>query len=184
MARFCVRFFNMSRMVKKQLQILDGIKLSSLDNGVVVSNSLGSIVVDTNGFVEIGIENGLSFKSLKDESNGMLGTSYVLVKNAMEDLVKGCVANLKMVGVGFKANVSGNFLRLYIGLSHDVVVAIPKGITVSVDADINIKISGNNRATVMQFARMVRDLKKPEPYKGKGIFLNDEKIIRKEGKKK
>ena len=174
----------MSRMVKKQLPVLEGIKLSSNDNGVVVSNSIGSIFVNTNGFVKIGIENGLSFQSLKDKDEGMLGTSYVLVKNAMTDLVKGCVANLKMVGVGFKASVSGNFLRLYIGFSHDVVVAIPKGLAVSVDADVNIKISGNNRAVVMQFARMIRDLKKPEPYKGKGIFLNDEKIVRKEGKKK
>ena len=174
----------MSRMVKKQLPVLEGIKLSSSNDGVVVSNSIGSIFVNTNGLVKIDVENGLSFKSLKDKDDGMLGTSYVLVKNAMADLVNGCVANLKMVGVGFKAGVSGNFLRLYIGLSHDVVVAIPKGLVVSVDADVNIKISGNNRAVVMQFARMIRDLKKPEPYKGKGIFLNDERIIRKEGKKK
>ena len=68
-------------MVKKQLPVLEGIKLSSSDNGIVISNSIGSISVNTNGLVKIDVENGLSFKSLKDKDNGMLGTSYVLVKN-------------------------------------------------------------------------------------------------------
>ena len=174
----------MSRMVKKQLKILDGVKLSNVDGGIAVSNSIGNIVVNTNNLVQVVLDNGVSFKSCKEKDTGMLGTSYVLIKNAMEDLSKGYVANLKMIGVGFKASVNGNFLRLYIGFSHDVVVAIPKSLSVSVEADVNIKVSGCNRAVVMQFARMVRDLKKPEPYKGKGIFLNDERIIRKEGKKK
>ena len=91
---------------------------------------------------------------------------------------------LKMIGVGFKASVNGNILRTYIGLSHDVCFLIPEGLKVVVANDVDITISGNNRNVVMQFAKTIRNMKKPEPYKGKGIFLNDEKIIRKEGKKK
>ena len=171
-------------MVKKKLPVLENIKFSKCENGFLVSNLTNSVFVSTNNLVNIDTDDGLSFKSNEDSDSGMLGTTYVLMKNAMTDLVNGYGAKLKMVGVGFKANVSGKFLRLYIGLSHDVIVAIPNGLSVVVEADVNIQIKGNDRAKVMQFARMIRDLKKPEPYKGKGIFLNDEKIVRKEGKKK
>ena len=184
MVKFCVKYFNMSRMAKKQLKVLDGIKISNVDGGIVVSNSIGHVMIDTKNLVQVVLDDGVSFKSVSEYNDGMLGTVYVLVKNAMEDLTNGYVANLKMVGVGFKACVSGNFLRLYIGLSHDVFVAIPGGLSVSVDGDVNIKVSGHDRTTVMQFARVIRDLKKPEPYKGKGIFLNNENVVRKEGKKK
>ncbi len=175
----------MSRVVKKLLPIVGNIKISDCENGILVSNDKGSIIVNTNNFVKFDIiENALKFSSLQEKDNGMLGTVYILVKDAMEDLTSGYEVKLKMIGVGFKASVSGKFLRLYIGLSHDIVVAIPQNISVSVDADVNLTIKGNNRASVKQFACAIRSLKKPEPYKGKGIFLNDEKVVRKEGKKK
>ena len=175
----------MSRMVKKKLQVVNGLTFTPCEAGLNVLNSNGTILVNTNGLVDVKVNgDAVELKSNEKEDNGMLGTTYVAMKNAMNDLTNGCVAKLKMVGVGFKANVKGNFLNLYIGLSHDVVVAIPKGLSVSVDADVEITIKGYNRVSVMQFARTIRDLKKPEPYKGKGIFLNNEKILRKEGKKK
>lgn len=171
-------------MVKKELPIVEGTKISSNGSSVVVSGKLGSIDINLNQLVSVGTEGGLSFKTLEDKDTGMLGTSYILVRNAMKDLTDGVVAKLKMVGVGFKANVSGKFLRVYIGLSHDVFFAVPQGIEVNVANDVEIEVKGNNREKVMQFARMIRDMKKPEPYKGKGIFLNGEKVVRKEGKKK
>ena len=171
-------------MVKKELPIVEGTKISSNGSSVVVSGKLGSIDINLNQLVSVGTEGGLSFKTLEDKDTGMLGTSYILVRNAMKDLTDGVVAKLKMVGVGFKASVSGKFLRVYIGLSHDVFFAVPQGIEVNVANDVEIEVKGNNREKVMQFARMIRDMKKPEPYKGKGIFLNGEKVVRKEGKKK
>lgn len=175
----------MSRMVKKKLQVVSGLTFNSCELGINVSNSNGTVFVNTNGLVNINVDSEcVKLKTNEKEDNGMLGTTYVTLRNAMNDLTQGYVAKLKMVGVGFKANVKGSFLNLYIGLSHDVVVAIPKGLSVSVDADVEITIKGYNRTNVMQFARTIRDLKKPEPYKGKGIFLNNEKILRKEGKKK
>ena len=174
----------MSRMVKKELPIVEGTKISSNGSSVVVSGKLGSIDINLNQLVSVGTEGGLSFKTLEDKDTGMLGTSYILVRNAMKDLTDGVVAKLKMVGVGFKASVSGKFLRVYIGLSHDVFFAVPQGIEVNVANDVEIEVKGHNREKVMQFARMIRDMKKPEPYKGKGIFLNGEKVVRKEGKKK
>jgi len=174
----------MSRMVKKQLQVLDGVKLSKEGDNLVVSGKLGNASINFNNLTEVDLKDGLSFKSLVEKDEGMLGTSYVLVKNAMNDLTNGVSANLKMIGVGFKASVSGKFLRVYIGLSHDVFFAIPDGLTVAVNNDTDITIKGNNRSKVMQFAMTIRNMKKPEPYKGKGIFLNGEKVVRKEGKKK
>ena len=162
----CVKYSNMSRMVKKQLPVVDGMSFTTEGDNFIVSNS--------NGY----------FKSLEDEDKGALAAIYVLVRNAMDDLKNGYTANLKMIGVGFKASVNGKFLRTYVGLSHDVIFAIPEGLAVTVANDTEITIKGHNRSEVMQFARAVRDIKKPEPYKGKGIFLNNETILRKEGKKK
>ncbi len=174
----------MSRMVKKQLAIVDGSKFEKTIDGLVVSNKLGSVAVRLNGLVDVDSENGLAFKSLQKEDAGMLGTSYVLVRNAMKDACDGYEANLKMVGVGFKASVNGNFLRVFVGLSHDICFAIPEGVKVAVANDVNINIKGYNRGVVKQFAMTIRSVKKPEPYKGKGIFIDNEKVIRKEGKKK
>ena len=174
----------MSRMVKKQLPILEGTTFKDVCGDLLVSNGGKEILVKLNNKVKIDFTNGLTFTSLECEDSGMLGTSYVLVKNAMQDLKNGYVAKLKMIGVGFKASVNNNILRTYIGLSHDVCFLIPKELKVVVANDVEITISGNNRGAVMQFAKTIRNMKKPEPYKGKGIFLNDEKVIRKEGKKK
>ncbi len=171
-------------MIKKQLQVVEGTQFSKDNDYFVVSNTNGSIKINLNKIVSISTENGLSFNSLVEKDVGMLGTSYVLVKNAMNDLKNGVTAKLKMIGVGFKASVTGKFLRVYIGLSHDVFFAIPEGLTVEVTNDVDILIKGYDRCSVIKFAKMIRDSKKPEPYKGKGIFLNDEKILRKEGKKK
>ena len=174
----------MSRMIKKQLQVVDGSSFTVDRENFVVSGKLGKIAVNLNRLVSVDVNNGIEIKSLQQQDRGMLGTTYVLIRNAMVDLKDGCQAKLKMIGVGFKACVTGKFLRIYIGFSHDVFVAIPDNISVEVSNDVDILIKGNNRNDVMRFARTVRDMKKPEPYKGKGIFLNNEVVVRKEGKKK
>ena len=179
-----VRFSNMSRMIKKQLPVLEGISFENHNGNLVVSNGAKKIEINLNKKVKVDFANGLVFTSLENEDNGMLGTAYVLVKNAMQDLKQNYTAKLKMIGVGFKASVAGKILRTYIGLSHDVCFLIPEGLSVAVANDVEITITGNNRSEVMQFAKTIRNMKKPEPYKGKGIFLNDEKVMRKEGKKK
>ena len=171
-------------MVKKKLQVANGIKIEILDKCLQVRGKLGSESINLNGMVEVSCLDDVDLKTLEEKDTGMLGTSYVLIKNAMKDLQDGVSAKLKMVGVGFKASVSGKFLRIYIGLSHDVFFAIPENLKVDVTNDTEIVITGNSRSKVMQFAMTIRNMKKPEPYKGKGIFLNDEKIVRKEGKKK
>ena len=174
----------MSRMIKKELPIIDGTMFSQKEDSFVVSGRLGSVAIDFGGLVKVDSNVGLKFNSLEQQDTGMLGTAYVLVRNAMKDIKDGYEVNLKMVGVGFKASVVGKFLRVYVGLSHDVFFAIPDGLGITVSNDVDINIKGYNRCHVMQFAMSIRNIKKPEPYKGKGIFINGEKVLRKEGKKK
>ena len=174
----------MSRIIKKELSVADGTIFSQSGNLFVVSGKLGNVSINLNGLVSIDSDSGLKFNSLEQQDTGMLGTAYVLVKNAMRDVLDGCEVTLKMVGVGFKASVIGRFLRVYVGLSHDVFFAIPDGVNVVISNDVEINIKGYNRCDVMQFAMAIRSIKKPEPYKGKGIFVNGEKVLRKEGKKK
>ena len=106
------------------------------------------------------------------------------MRQAVADVNNGVVSNLKMVGVGFKASVNGKFLNLYVGNSHDIVFLIPEGVKVQCTSETQISVSGCDREKVNSFVNYVRSVKKPEPYKGKGIFLNNEVVVRKSGKKK
>ena len=87
----------MSRMIKKQLPVLEGIKFENKDGNLIVSNGAKNIVINLNEKVKVDFENGLKFISLEEEDTGMLGTTYILIKNAMEDLKKEYVAKLKMI---------------------------------------------------------------------------------------
>ena len=174
----------MSRIVKKHLVIPNGVKIESLNGCTSVSGKLGNLNIRLAG-VSTTVNSGkLGIQLSEKQDTCMLGTAYVLIKNAINDVQNGYSAKLNMVGVGFKAGVIGKFLRVYVGLSHDVFFAIPNGVTVNVSNETEIVINGNSKSVVNQFAMSVRNIKKPEPYKGKGIFFNNETVVRKEGKKK
>ena len=175
----------MSRMAKKQLLVRDGVNIC-VDNGcVVVSGVRGTVRTNLGGLVSVAVrDREIILNLLKEKNFAMLGTAYILIKNAMDDVIDGFCVKLKMIGVGYKACVEGNFLRVCVGFSHYVYFRIPSTINVVVNDNVEISISGSNREDVVQFAKSVRAVKKPEPYKGKGIFYNDEKILMKEGKKK
>lgn len=113
------------------------------------------------------------------------GLSRKLLSNMMIGVTEGFIKKLEVNGVGYKAEVvKGDFLKLYLGYSHTIYVAIPKGISVVCEKPTLISLSGCNNEEVGQFAAEIRKLRKPEPYKGKGIRYENEKVRRKEGKKK
>lgn len=112
------------------------------------------------------------------------GMSRTMVANLINDVEKGFKKELEISGVGYRAQVQGNVLKLSLGLSHDVEFKIPEGITISAPKPTQIIIEGSNRQHVGQVAANIREWRKPEPYKGKGIRYIDEYIFRKEGKKK
>ena len=112
------------------------------------------------------------------------GTHRALLRNLVQGVATGFQRALVINGVGFRAAVSGKKLTLQLGFSHDVVYDIPDGLTCACSTPQNIMISGPNKHLVGQAAAEIRALRKPEPYKGKGIKYNDETVLRKEGKKK
>ena len=117
------------------------------------------------------------------ENRAKHGLYRALLANMVKGVTEGYSKSLTVHGVGFKIAVAGNKLTLNIGLSHPVNVEIPEGLTVVCPSQTEIKISGIDKQLVGEFAANVRKIRKPEPYKGKGIRYSDEIIRRKEGKK-
>ena len=112
------------------------------------------------------------------------GTSRTLIANLIAGVSKGFERRLEINGVGYRAAVQGKNLQLALGYSHDIVYPIPEGITIATPRPVEIVISGADRQKVGQVAAEIRKHRPPEPYKGKGIKYSDERIFRKEGKKK
>jgi large subunit ribosomal protein L6 len=117
-------------------------------------------------------------------ARAMWGLSRTLVANMVNGVADGFTRRLLISGVGYRAALDGKILNLQLGYSHDIKYAIPEDIEVRLDNPTSIAISGADRQRVGQIAAELRAFRKPEPYKGKGIRYDDEKIIRKEGKKK
>lgn len=121
-------------------------------------------------------------KNQEISNKALWGTYSSHVQNMIEGVNKGYEKKLGIEGVGFKSEVTGNTLKLALGFSHPVLVTIPEDLKVTAEKNI-ITIVGMDKESVGQFAAKVRDLKKPEPYKGKGIRYEGEFIRRKQGKK-
>jgi large subunit ribosomal protein L6 len=107
-----------------------------------------------------------------------------LVQNLVTGVTEGFTKVLEITGVGYRAAAQGRNLRLQLGYSHDVNIAVPEGLEVKTPDQTTVEISGNDRQRVGQLAAEIRRWRKPEPYKGKGIKYRGEYIFRKEGKKK
>ena len=118
------------------------------------------------------------------KTRSIWGTSQRNVANIVAGLDKGFKVELEMVGVGYKASVSGKKLTMQLGFSHDVEYNIPEGVTIACPKPTTIAISGHNKKQIGDVATFLRSYRKPEPYKGKGIMRSGEFVYRKEGKKK
>ena len=112
------------------------------------------------------------------------GMSRTMVANLAQGVTEGFKKELEISGVGYRAQMQGNTLKLALGLSHDVNFEVPAGVTVTAPKPTEIIIEGTDPQLVGQVAANIREWRKPEPYKGKGIKYKDEYIFRKEGKKK
>lgn len=117
------------------------------------------------------------------ESKAMFGTARSLINGMVEGVTKGFEKNLTITGVGFKANVVGNYLDLALGYSHPIKHAIPAELKITVTDNTKIKVEGYDKQMVGEFAASVKKYKPAEPYKGKGVAIEGEFVRRKEGKK-
>lgn len=175
----------MSRIGKKPIAIPAGVTVTINGNSVSVKGPLGTLTREFKSTIAFAVADGFLTltPSRKDrETSALWGTSSAHAANMIKGVTVPFMKKLIIEGIGFKAEVKGEEIILNLGFSHPVKVKIPKGLTVKSEKGI-VSISGIDVEAVGQFAAEIRDLKKPEPYKGKGIRYEDEVIRRKQGKK-
>jgi large subunit ribosomal protein L6 len=176
----------MSRVGRMPVKVPEKVKVSVDGHLVKVEGPKGKMSFPFNPRVSIAVEKGEVKIARPDESRlskGLHGLTRTLVKNAVEGVVKGYEKNLEINGVGFKAEVKGKNVHFTLGFSHPVVFNLPEGITAEVDAkQTKIALRGVDKHLLGLTAAKIRDLRPPEPYKGKGIKYATETIRRKEGK--
>jgi large subunit ribosomal protein L6 len=175
----------MSRIGKKPIDIPEGVEVKINGQEVAIKGKLGQLTVNIHQDVAISQEDKqlvLTIKNIEDKKEKSLwGLSRTLVNNAILGVTEGYTKELEINGVGFKAAVQGKKLVLNVGFSHPVEYSFPDDIKIEVEKN-NIKISGIDKQKVGQVSAEIRAIKKPEPYKGKGIKYIDEQIRRKAGK--
>ena len=176
----------MSRVGKNPIA-LDGANVSIADGKIVVKGALGLLEANISDKVSIENKDGQLNVSRNDEtreSNALQGTTRALLANMVQGVTKGFEKKLNLVGVGYRAKAEGTNLKLELGFSHDVVYALPKGVTAETPTQTEIIIKGIDKQQVGQVAAEVRGYRPPEPYKGKGVRYAGEVVILKETKKK
>jgi large subunit ribosomal protein L6 len=177
----------MSRVGKAPITLPDKVDVSISGNEVTVKGPLGSLKHAFGNNISVAREGGDLMIKPADGSiaaNAMSGTARALIVNMVNGVTKGFEKKLNLVGVGYRAQASGQVLNLTLGFSHPVSHKMPDGIKVETPTQTEIIIKGTDKQRVGQVAAEVRAYRKPEPYKGKGVRYSDEVIVLKETKKK
>jgi len=177
----------MSRIGSKPIEIKDGVTINLDGQKVTVKGSKGELYENLPKEAIISIEEkNVIVKPANDSqlARAMWGLSRSLIDNMVTGVTEGFTKTLEVNGVGYRAAVQGKTLVLNLGYSHQIDFEIPEGIEIKCPKPTEIEISGINKQKVGQVAAVIRSYRKPEPYKGKGIKYSDERILRKEGKKK
>ena len=176
----------MSRVGKLPVKIPEKVKVAFAGDQLKVEGPKGKMAFAVNPVVKIEIDKGEVRVTRPDDSRlakGLHGLTRTLVKNALEGVTKGYERVLEISGVGFKAELKGKDINFTLGFSHPVIFKLPEGITAEVDAkQTKVVVRGADKHLVGMTAARIRELRPPEPYKGKGIKYSYEKIRRKEGK--
>ena len=176
----------MSRIGERKLVIPDGVTVNVDGTLVTVKGPKGELNLEVSKLVSVVVEDGIVLtKQIKPskEANVMQGTTNSLISNMITGVSKGYDKGLEAVGVGYRFQVSGNKITINAGYSHPVVMEAPKELSVTSESNTEITIHGIDKQKVSEFAANIRKIRKPEPYKGKGIRYKGEYIRRKEGKK-
>ena len=177
----------MSRIGKRTIEVPKGVTVTLDGQTVTVKGPKGERSWTVADEIEVAQgDDGLNLTMREDNqrSRAMWGLSRTLVDNMVVGVTTGFEKSLDLVGVGYRAAMKGNALSLQLGFSHEVDIQPPAGVTFAVPKQTEIKISGADKQAVGQIAAVIRKLRPPEPYKGKGVRYTGEKVRRKEGKKK
>ena len=177
----------MSRIGKKPVEIPSGVTANIEGETLTVKGPKGTLSMGLSDLIDYKVEEGgISVLPANDtkQARSFWGMQRTLVSNLVEGVTEGFSRTLQISGVGYRAQAQGRKLKLQLGYSHDVDLDVPEGIEVKTPDQTTVEISGIDKQAVGQFAAEIREWRKPEPYKGKGIKYRGEYIFRKEGKKK
>lgn len=175
----------MSRLGKLPIKLPAGIQVTIKDKEILFKGPKGELKIAQNPLVEVKLENDAliiaPFDKAAKNASAMWGLVWSLARNSVMGVSEGFVKKLEINGVGYCAAVAGAKLNLNLGYSHPIEFKLPEGIVATVEAN-TITISGADKCLVGETAAQIRKLRKPEPYKGKGVKYSDEVIRRKAGK--
>ena len=177
----------MSRIGKKPVELPSGVEASVSGQTVSIKGPKGQRTFTATDDVTLTVaDNAVSVepRGKSKRARQQWGMSRTQVANLVTGVTEGFKKELEINGVGYRAQAQGNKVTLNLGLSHDVIFEVPEGVTVTTPKNTEIVVEGNDQQLVGQVAANIREWRKPEPYKGKGIKYKDEYIFRKEGKKK
>jgi len=176
----------MSRVLK-EITVPSGVTINVGGQGVDVKGPKGSLSHVVNDLVEVkqdGDTVAFSPRESGKSAMALTGTTRAVVNNLIAGVTEGFEKKLQLVGVGYRAQAQGNVLNLTLGFSHPVNHQVPEGITVETPSQTEVVVKGIDKQKVGQVAADIRSYRPPEPYKGKGVRYVDERIVRKEAKKK
>ena len=177
----------MSRIGKKPVAIPSGVTANIADGTLTVKGPKGALSLGLSDLIDYKVEGEeIQVNPANDtkQARSFWGMQRTLVSNLVEGVTDGFTKTLEISGVGYRAQMQGKTLKLQLGFSHDVDITVPEGIEVKCPDQTTVIISGIDKRAVGQLAAEIREWRKPEPYKGKGIKYQGEYVFRKEGKKK
>lgn len=177
----------MSRVAKNPVKLPAGVEVKLDGQRLAVKGAKGALELNLHPSVEVLQEAGelrFAARNGDQQNKAMAGTTRALVNNMVIGVSQGFERKLQLVGVGYRAQAKGDVLNLSLGFSHPVDYQLPKGITAETPSPTDIVIKGIDKQLVGQVAAEIRDFRRPEPYKGKGVRYADEVVRRKEAKKK
>jgi large subunit ribosomal protein L6 len=175
----------MSRIGRMPIPVPSGVKVHVADGAVRVEGPKGKLARSLPREVAVAVDGSTVNVTRSEETRrarGIHGLTRKLVANMVEGVSKGFTRTLEIAGVGYRAEARGNILHLTLGYSHPIAYQLPPGVTAKVDRQVVVTIEGPDREVLGQVAAALRELRPPEPYKGKGMKYAEEKIRRKAGK--
>ena len=176
----------MSRIGNRHLVIPEGVTVTVDNNLVTVKGPKGELSLEVKNPIKVEVKDNEVLTTRPDDikhHKQLHGTMNSLINNMLIGVKDGYTKELETIGVGYRFNVSGNKVGITAGFSHPVEIVIPEGLSVKQDGNTEIAISGISKKNVADFAAKIRDVRPPEPYKGKGIRYKGEHVRRKVGKK-
>ncbi len=177
----------MSRIANSPVEIPKGVETKLSESEISVKGRKGNLNLVLHGSVAVARDGEILNVSAKDgsrQANAMAGTFRSLINNMVVGVNQGFKKKLELQGVGYRAKAEGKRINITVGYSHPINYQLPEGVTADTPTQTEIVISGADKQLVGQVAAEIRDFRPPEPYKGKGIRYADERVYRKEAKKK